>query len=60
MTETLFTDTNYKMWALLNQTRHAYISKFVGKELKSLGVSPAQAAMLLVIQSINPRLLLDS
>ncbi len=53
MTETLFTDTNYKMWALLNQTRHA-IYQIVGKELKSLGVSPAQAAMLLVIQSINP------
>ena len=53
MTETLFTDTNYKMWALLNQTRHT-IYQIIGKELKSLGISPAQAAMLLVIKSIKP------
>ena len=53
MTETLFTDTNYRAWALLNQTRHA-IYQIVGKELRSLGISPAQGAMLLVIKSINP------
>jgi len=47
---TVFDNRYYLLWALLHQTRHV-IHETVNREMEPLGVSPRQAAALLVIES---------
>jgi len=45
-------DQDHKLWMLLNQTRHA-IYKTRSYELRSLGISPIQARVFLILKSAN-------
>jgi len=48
----LFADRDYRLWALLHQTRHV-IHEALKKEMEPLGVSPRQVAALLIIEAIE-------
>jgi len=48
----LFADRDYRLWALLHQTRHI-IHEALKKEMEPLGVSPRQVAALLIIEAIE-------
>ncbi len=48
----LFEDRDYRLWALLHQTRHV-IHEAISKEMATLGVSPRQVAALLIIEAIE-------
>lgn len=48
----LFADRDYRLWALLHQTRHT-IHEALKKEMQPLGVSPMQVAALLIIEAID-------
>ena len=48
----LFADRDYRLWALLHQTRHI-IHEALKKDMEPLGVSPRQVAALLIIEAIE-------
>jgi DNA-binding MarR family transcriptional regulator len=48
----LFADRDYRLWALLHQTRHT-MHEALKKEMQPLGVSPRQVAALLIIEAID-------
>lgn len=50
LNNTIFDDRDYQLWALLHQTRHV-IHETLNKDMAPLGVSPRQAAALLVVES---------